>query len=87
MAKLAKHEEQLVIEHVPIGDLHPDPFNPRRISDAELEAAASPLGASLPNTTRELCLMAPLQTGGRPKKSLELFNAGRATSIVCALPD
>jgi len=38
MAKLAKHEEQLVIEHVPIRDLRPDPFNPRRISDAELEA-------------------------------------------------
>jgi len=35
---LAKHEEQLIIEHVPIGDLRPDPFNPRRISDAELEA-------------------------------------------------
>ncbi|MEX0800895.1 MAG: site-specific DNA-methyltransferase [Dehalococcoidia bacterium] len=26
------------IEHVPIADLRPDPFNPRRISDAELEA-------------------------------------------------
>jgi len=28
----------LAIEHVPIGDLRPDPANPRRISDAELEA-------------------------------------------------
>jgi len=28
----------LTIEHVPIGDLRPDPFNPRRISDTELEA-------------------------------------------------
>ena len=28
---------QLQIEHVPIGDLRPDPANPRRISDAELE--------------------------------------------------
>ena len=80
-------QQPLNIEHVPIGDLHPDPFNPRRISDAELEAAASPLGASLPNTTRELCLMAPLQTGGRPKKSLATSTAGRATKPACALPD
>jgi DNA modification methylase len=28
----------LTIEHVPIEDLRPDPFNPRRISDDELEA-------------------------------------------------
>jgi len=28
----------LTIEQVPIEALHPDPFNPRRISDAELEA-------------------------------------------------
>jgi DNA modification methylase len=27
----------LTLEHVPIGDLRRDPFNPRRISDAELE--------------------------------------------------
>ena len=26
------------IEHVPIDDLRPDPANPRKISDAELEA-------------------------------------------------
>ena len=38
MANSTKHEEQLAIEHVPIGDLRPDPFNPRRISGAELEA-------------------------------------------------
>ena len=87
MANVAKHEEHLVIEHVPIGDLRPDPFNPRLISGAELETASSPLGASSPNTTRELCFMAPLQTGGRPKKSLETSTAGRATSIACALPD
>ncbi len=29
---------RLGIDHVPIGDLRPDPFNPRRISDDELEA-------------------------------------------------
>jgi DNA modification methylase len=28
----------LVLDHVPIGELRPDPANPRRISDAELEA-------------------------------------------------
>ena len=28
----------LQIEHVPIGSLRPDPANPRRISDQELEA-------------------------------------------------
>jgi len=31
-------EQPLKIEHVPIGDLRPDPFNPRRISGTELEA-------------------------------------------------
>jgi len=30
-------ERQLSVEHVPIKRLRPDPFNPRRISDAELE--------------------------------------------------
>ena len=29
---------ELRIEHVPIDDLRPDPGNPRRITDAELEA-------------------------------------------------
>ena len=29
---------QIEIVHVPIGDLHPDPANPRRIDDAELDA-------------------------------------------------
>jgi DNA modification methylase len=36
---MAKTKERpLTIEQVPIGDLKPDPFNPRRISGAELEA-------------------------------------------------
>jgi DNA modification methylase len=36
---MAKTQERpLTIEQVPIGDLRPDPFNPRRISDAELDA-------------------------------------------------
>src|ERR687891_1715704 len=30
--------EPLVIEHLPIGELRPDPANPRRISDEELES-------------------------------------------------
>ncbi len=33
MAKTAA----LTIKQVPVGDLRPDPFNPRRISDGELE--------------------------------------------------
>ena len=28
----------IVIERVPIGDLRPDPFNPRRIAEAEMES-------------------------------------------------
>jgi DNA modification methylase len=32
------HDQTLKIYHVPMADLRPDPFNPRRISDAELEA-------------------------------------------------
>ena len=30
--------QELEITHLPIGDLRPDPANPRRISDEELEA-------------------------------------------------
>ena len=29
---------QIKVKHLPIGDLHPDPANPRRISDQELES-------------------------------------------------
>ena len=29
---------QIQVDHLPIGDLHPDPANPRRISDEELES-------------------------------------------------
>ncbi len=42
----------LVIEHVPIDELHPDPANPRRISDAELEA--------LTRSLREFGLVDPI---------------------------
>jgi DNA modification methylase len=42
----------LAIEHVAIGDLRPDPFNPRRISDAELEA--------LTRSIQEFGLVAPI---------------------------
>jgi DNA modification methylase len=42
----------LTIEHVVIGDLRPDSFNPRRISDAELE--------SLTRSIQEFGLVAPL---------------------------
>ncbi len=35
MAK--KTPRTLQIEHVPLDSLHPDPANPRRIGDAELE--------------------------------------------------
>jgi len=31
-------KQQIQIEQVPIADLHPDPVNPRRITDQELEA-------------------------------------------------
>jgi DNA modification methylase len=42
----------LTIELMPIGDLRPDPFNPRRISDAELEA--------LTRSIREFGLVDPI---------------------------
>ena len=45
-------EQPLKIHHVPIGDLRPDPFNPRRISDAELEA--------LTRSIREFGLVDPI---------------------------
>ncbi len=35
---VAARQRGLSMKQVPIGDLRPDPFNPRRISDAELEA-------------------------------------------------
>src|SRR4051794_25967496 len=31
-------QTRIEIEHVPLDQLRPDPFNPRRISEAELEA-------------------------------------------------
>ncbi len=43
---------ELRIEHVAIGDLSPDPFNPRRISDGELEA--------LTRSIREFGLIDPI---------------------------
>ena len=42
----------MTIEMVPIGELKPDPFNPRRISDAELEA--------LTRSLREFGFVAPV---------------------------
>jgi len=42
----------LAIEHISIGDLRPNPFNPRRISDAELEA--------LTRSLREFGLVDPI---------------------------
>jgi ParB-like chromosome segregation protein Spo0J len=35
--KKMKTEQTIQIEQLPIGDLRPDPANPRRISDQELE--------------------------------------------------
>ena len=32
------------VEHLPIGDLRPDPGNPRRISDEEMEALTRSIG-------------------------------------------
>ena len=37
-AQLTHTQSGLVMEEVPIEELHPDPANPRRIADAELEA-------------------------------------------------
>jgi ParB family chromosome partitioning protein len=42
----------LEINHLPIGDLRPDPANPRRISDDELE--------SLTRSIREFGLIDPI---------------------------
>ena len=47
-----KTAQQIQIEQVPIGDLRPDPANPRRISDQELEA--------LTRSIREFGLINPI---------------------------
>ena len=47
-----KTTQQIQIEQVPIGDLRPDPANPRRISDQELEA--------LTRSIREFGLIDPI---------------------------
>ncbi|MDO8670427.1 MAG: ParB N-terminal domain-containing protein [Dehalococcoidia bacterium] len=47
-----KTAQQIQIEQVPIDDLHPDPANPRRISDQELEA--------LTRSIREFGLIDPI---------------------------
>jgi len=87
-------EQPLKIEHVPVGDLRPDPFNPRLSSGAELEAAGSPLGASLPNTTRELCFMGRSRPGpaedigGRGARNLEDWGRrpmGAAACVRCQI--
>ena len=49
----------LTIDHVPIGELRPDPFNPRRISDAELEA--------LTRSLREFGLVDPIIARGEDR--------------------
>ena len=43
---------EVSVEHLPIEDLHPDPANPRRISDEELE--------SLTRSIREFGLVEPV---------------------------
>ncbi len=48
----ATRARPLTIEHVSIGELRPDPFNPRRISDGELEA--------LTRSIREFGLVDPI---------------------------
>lgn len=71
MANLAKHEEQLVIEHVPIGDLRPHAFNPRRMSNAELNAltrSRQSFGRPIARHYEGIVLHGPLQTGGRRKR-------------------
>ena len=45
-------QEELEITHLPIGELRPDPANPRRISDEELE--------SLTRSIREFGLIDPI---------------------------
>src|SRR3990172_8127660 len=47
-----KAVQQIQIEQVPIGELRPDPANPRRISDEELEA--------LTRSIREFGLVDPI---------------------------
>ena len=46
------HTSQIQVDHLPIGDLRPDPANPRRISDDELE--------SLTRSIREFGLINPI---------------------------
>src|SRR4030065_447092 len=47
-----KTTQQIQVEQVPIGELRPDPANPRRINDAELEA--------LTRSIRQLGLVDPI---------------------------
>ena len=47
-----KTEQQIQIEQIPIGELRPDPANPRRISDQELE--------TLTRSIREFGLIDPI---------------------------
>ena len=52
--------QELEITHLPIGDLRPDPANPRRISDEELE--------SLTRSIREFGLIDPIIARRREDK-------------------
>ena len=51
--------QELEITHLPIGDLRPDPANPRRISDEELE--------SLTRSIREFGSSTQSSPGGRTR--------------------
>ena len=66
-----KVTEQLQIEQVPIGDLRPDPANPRRISDQELEA--------LTRSIREFGLIDPI-IARREVNTMKDMVSGRGAS-------
>ncbi len=51
--------DSLEITNLPIGDLRPDPANPRRISDEELESLTRPI--------KEFGFGTPSSPGGRAK--------------------
>jgi hypothetical protein len=71
----------LAIEHAPIGDLRPDPFNPRRISDAELEAltrSRQSFGRPIAEHYEGIVFHDPLQAGGGRKHLWRSTSDGRA---------
>lgn len=77
--------QELTIEQVPMGSLRPDPANPRRISDAELEALTKSIHQfglieRVAETMDDEFVLGPLTAYGRDL-AVELVTLAKAEAL------